>query len=84
MTAQGQKSRQAVFETSELTSGKGQKEAALASTEPKSHKEIAVMSKGLESGSEILCAVAITMIAKNGIALQRQSSTSFEPLKGEK
>jgi hypothetical protein len=37
--------------------------------DPKSQREIAVISKGLESGSEILCAMAITIIAKTGIAL---------------
>ena len=42
------------------------------------------MSKGFESGSEILCAMAITTIAKQGIALYRYSSISFEPLNGEK
>jgi len=41
----------------------------LARTDPKSQREIAVMSKGLESGSDIRGAIATTMIARQGIEL---------------
>lgn len=41
----------------------------LARTEPKSQREIAVMSKGLESGSDIRGAKATTMIARQGMEL---------------
>lgn len=41
----------------------------LARTEPKSQREIAVMSKGLESGSDIRGAMAMTMIARQGMEL---------------
>jgi hypothetical protein len=41
----------------------------LARTEPNSQREIAVMRKGLESGSDIRGAIATIMIAKQGMEL---------------